>query len=73
MCQRVTFDHYGYPPNYTALYQKEIEAVTLDDVKTTLKKYYFPEGLRVMLVGEKDKIKDIRKLKGLQDRPLDME
>lgn len=70
---RVRYDYYGYPPNYLAEFQKQIEAVDVAGVKDVLAKYLFPERLKLLVVGDKSKIPDLKSLGGLKDRPLDME
>jgi zinc protease len=67
------YDYYGYPPHYLAVFQKEVEAVTLDQIKDALAKYYFPDKLKVLIVGDRSKISDLNRLEGLVEKPLDME
>lgn len=66
------FDFFGYPPNYLSIYQREIKSVTLTQVRAVLQDYFFPDRLKIMVVGDKDKIKDSAKL-GLKEIPLDDE
>lgn len=68
-----TYDYYGYPPHYLQVFQKEVEAVTLDQVKDVLAKYFFPDRLKLMIVGDKSKIPDLKSLAGSVEKPLDME
>lgn len=67
------YDYYGYPPHYLAVFQKEVESVTLDQIRDVLAKYYFPDKLKVLIVGDRSKIPDLNRLEGLVEKPLDME
>ncbi len=71
--QRLKYDYYGYPPNYVALYQKEIEKVTLKDINEVIDQYFFPDKLKIMVVGDRSKIIGLDKVKGLKELPLDWE
>lgn len=70
---RVQNDYNGYPPNYVVDYQKGIEAVTLEQVNEILPKYFFPDKLKVLVVGDRAKIPDFDKWSGVTQRPLDLE
>ena len=70
---RVRYDYFGYPENYLAEFQKQIEAVDVEQVRDVLAKYFFPDRLKLMVVGDKTKIPNLKSLAGLKDRPLDME
>jgi len=70
---RLTYDYHGYPPNYLKIFQKEIEAVTLPQIKDILAIYFFPEKLKIMIVGDRAKIKDLNQLEGFVEIPLDDE
>lgn len=69
--RRVQFDYFGYPPDYLALYQKEIRKVTIDQVKDALKRYYFPDRLIVMIVGDSAQMGDLSPLGPIEKLPLD--
>lgn len=69
--QRVQFDYFGYPPDYLALYQREIKKVTLDQVRDVLKRYYFPDRLIVMIVGDPSQMGDLSVLGEIEKLPLD--
>lgn len=69
---RLIYDYYGYPPHYLSIYQKEIESVTLEQVKEVLPRYFFPDKLKVLVVGDKTKIPDFDKA-GYTEIPLDEE
>lgn len=72
VAMRFKYDYYGYPPNYLSIYQKEIESVTLEQVREVLPRYFFPDKLRVLVVGDKTKIPDFAKA-GYAEIPLDDE
>lgn len=69
----LTYDYHGYPPNYLAVFQKEIEKVALSDIQEILPKYFFQDKLKVMIVGDKTKIGNLNTLPGLVEVPLDDE
>ena len=69
----LNYNYHGYPPNYLQVYQRELAKVTLKDVKSTLKKYFFPNQLKTMIVGDKTKIQNIEKLGEVANRPLDFD
>lgn len=70
---RLTYDYYGYPPNYLSYYRRQIEVVTLEEVKEVLAGYFFPDRLKVMLVGDRTQIPDLETLTDLGEIPLDEE
>lgn len=70
---RVRYDYFGYPKNYLAEFQKQIESVDVGQIRDVLAKYFFPDRLKLIVVGDKTKIPNLRSLAGLKDRPLDME
>ncbi len=73
VAMRLDYDYHGYPPKYLTLYQKEIESVTIEDVRDVLKKYFFPDKLKIMVVGEKAKIPDLTVLGEVREKILDSE
>ncbi len=68
---RVLYDYYGYPPDYISIFQKEINRVTLRDVKKVLKKYFFPDRLKIMVVGNPSVRELLNSLGPLEELPLD--
>ncbi|EKD50154.1 MAG: peptidase M16 protein [uncultured bacterium] len=70
---RVLYDHYGYPPNYVALYQKKIEEVTLSEINAVLGTYFFPDRFRVMIVGDLARMPDLNDKESVVEIPLDWE
>lgn len=69
----LSYNYHGYPPNYLAVFQKEIEKVTLSGIREILPKYFFSDKLKVLIVGDKTKIKNLDTLQGLVEIPLDNE
>ncbi|MBI4412024.1 MAG: insulinase family protein [Deltaproteobacteria bacterium] len=69
--QRMEFDYFGYPPDYLVLYQREIRKVTLDQVRDVLQRYYFPDKLIVMIIGDRAQMGDLSPLGAIQELPLD--
>ena len=70
---RLRDDYFGYPSDYLFVRQKGIEKVTLNDMKDVMQKYFFPDKLKVVIVGDKEKIVGLDKITGLVERPLDQE
>ncbi|MCP5464365.1 MAG: insulinase family protein [Deltaproteobacteria bacterium] len=73
VAMRLTYDYYGYPPNYLAVFQKEIESVTVDQIKQVVGQYFFPDKLKIMIVGDVNKIPRLNELPGLKVGELDQE
>jgi predicted Zn-dependent peptidase len=70
---RLLSDFYGYPPDYFFVTQKEIEKITLKDLQETLPKYFFPDRLKVVMVGQRDAVPGVDKIPGFVERVLDSE
>jgi predicted Zn-dependent peptidase len=56
---------YDLPADYYSNYLKKVEAVTVEDVNKTAKKYILPEESTILVVGNKKKVSD--KLKRFSD------
>lgn len=69
----LTYDYHGYPPKYLSLFQKEIMAVTMPEVKEVLSQYFFPDKLKIMIVGDRSKVGNLGELEGVVEIPLDDE
>lgn len=69
----LNYDYHGYPPHYLSIFQQEIMAVTLPEVKEVLAQYFFPDKLKIVIVGDKNKISNLNELEGLVVVPLDNE
>jgi zinc protease len=49
--ERMTYEYYGYPPDWLDKYQAEIKKVTADDVNRVAAKYLHKDQLAVLVVG----------------------
>ncbi len=49
--ERITYEYYGYPPDWLDKYQAEIKKVTKDDVNRVAAKYLHKDQLAVLVVG----------------------
>jgi zinc protease len=49
--QQVTYEFFGYPPDFIERYRREIEKVTAEDVARVAKKYVHKDDLAVLVVG----------------------
>lgn len=59
--QQITYEYFGFPPDYLALYRRNIESVTAIDVARVAEKYIHRDRLAILVVGPAEG----------QDRPLD--
>lgn len=50
--ERITYEFYGYPPDFLERYRVGIEKVTLDDVKRVADKYIHKNQFAVLVVGK---------------------
>jgi len=49
--ERITYEYYGYPPDWLDKYQAEIKKVTKEDVNRVAAKYLHKDQLAVLVVG----------------------
>lgn len=63
------FEYFGYPPNYLAYFREHIQRVSLKDLRRVAKKYLRPDHLKVLIVGDTEKM---GKLPAYQNLPLDI-
>jgi len=49
--ERITYEYYGYPPDWLDKYQAEIKKVTKDDANRVAAKYLHKDQLAVLVVG----------------------
>lgn len=68
---RMHYDYYGYPPDYFEVFQREIARVTVDEVNAVLKKYFYPDKLKILVVGDKKAVGNLSEFGPVVDRPLD--
>lgn len=55
----ITRKLYNYPADYWDRYPEHIMAVTADDIQRVAKKYYNPETMQIVAVGDASKIKSV--------------
>jgi zinc protease len=65
------YDYYGYPADYLNVYQKEISKVELADVQRVLKKYFYPDKLIILIVGDKKGMGDLSGLGSVIEQAID--
>jgi zinc protease len=68
---RARYDFYGYPPDYLTVYQRAIRETSLDQVQSALKKYFFPDQLKILIVGDLKAIGNRTELGKIEKLPLD--
>ena len=51
LAERMTYEYYGYPPDWLDKYQSEIKKVTVADVNRVATKYMHKDQLAVLVVG----------------------
>jgi zinc protease len=51
LSERMTYEYYGYPPDWLDKYQAEIKKVTADDVNRVATKYLHKDQLATLVVG----------------------
>jgi zinc protease len=51
LAERMTYEYYGYPPDWLDKYQSEIKKVTAADVNRVAQKYLHRDQLAVLVVG----------------------
>jgi len=51
LAERMTYEYYGYPPDWLDKYQAEIKTVTATDVNRVATKYLHKDQLAVLVVG----------------------
>ncbi|HLZ00067.1 MAG TPA: pitrilysin family protein [Candidatus Angelobacter sp.] len=53
LAERLSYEFYGYPPDFLERYRAGIEKVTAADVDRVAKKYLHPEQFAILVVGNK--------------------
>jgi zinc protease len=53
LAERLSYEFYGYPPDFLERYRAGIEKVTASDVDRVAKKYLHPEQFSILVVGNK--------------------
>ena len=68
LAERMTYEYYGYPPDWLDKYQAEIKKVTAADVNRVAAKYMHRDQLAVLVVGNtKDFDKPLSSLGAVKD------
>jgi zinc protease len=68
LSERMTYEYYGYPPDWLDKYQGEIKKVTAADVNRVAAKYLHKDQLAVLVVGNtKDFDKPLSSLGGVKE------
>jgi len=68
LADRITYEYYGYPPDWLDKYQAEIKKVTKEDVNRVAAKYLHQDQLAVLVVGNtKDFDKPLSSLGALKE------
>ena len=62
---------YGFPDDYWDTYPKHIEAITPKDIQRVAKKYYAPERLQLVAVGDAASISKVLAQYGTVVSPAD--
>lgn len=53
--QKVDIEYEGLPLNYLETYLDNVKAVTREDIQRVAKKYLHPDGIKILVVGNKEK------------------
>ena len=67
----VKYDFYGYPPNYLQIFQDEIKAVSLAKIRGVFRGYFFPDSLKILVVGNVKVIEELSSFGQVERLPLD--
>jgi predicted Zn-dependent peptidase len=55
----LTLKIYGFPADYWDTYPAKVAAITADDLQRVARKYYSPEAMQIVAVGDASKIKAV--------------
>ncbi|HUK30352.1 MAG TPA: pitrilysin family protein [Candidatus Acidoferrum sp.] len=55
----ITLKVYGFPADYWDTYPAKVEAITADELQRVARKYYSPEAMQIVAVGDGSKIKAV--------------
>ncbi|BFM39829.1 pitrilysin family protein [Synechocystis sp. LKSZ1] len=48
----MTYEYYGYPPDFIFDYQRQVKATTIDQIQTVAQKHLRPETMVTLIVGQ---------------------
>jgi predicted Zn-dependent peptidase len=69
--QKADLEFYSYPENYLNTYLDNIRGVSGADVLSTAKKYYLPDNMRILVVGDKSQFgRDLHEAGDVVEIPL---
>ncbi len=69
--ERARLSYFGYPENYLDIFQKTLSKVSLEQVKKVAHQYLYPDRLKILVVGDGDKLKtSLEKLGTVKELPL---
>lgn len=55
--ERARLSYFNYPENYLDLFQKKLSGVSLEEVKKVSRQYLYPDKLKILVVGDAEKLK----------------
>lgn len=70
---KLIYDQYGYADDYLDRYYEAMQTMTLADMKAILKTYFFPDRLKILVVGDRRRVLQKNWLSRFRRRPLDTE
>jgi predicted Zn-dependent peptidase len=59
LANAITLKVYGFPADYWDTYPAKVAAITSDDLQRVARKYYSPEAMQIVAVGDGSKIKAV--------------
>ncbi len=54
LAQQLTYEYYGYPPDWQERYRRAIETMTTAQVRKAAEEYLHPERFSILVVGKKE-------------------
>lgn len=72
LARLVTYDYFGYPPDFLTRYQKALEGVTKQDVLRVAKEYFHPSKLTIIAVGNDRNFGEPLSALNIPIKPLDV-
>jgi zinc protease len=70
--QEAGYEFEGFPAGYLAAYPSHVNAVNKEEIQRVAKKYYAPDGLTILVVGDRAKLGDgLKKFGEVVEIPLE--